>query len=127
MATGVIDAINGKEVKSTFPWEFVIRIILGLLLLRTLIQFVRSLLLWKKLHFPLSIKFHYGVVLHSIRNLIPLFVLFAIPLLVGVTIEMFLRIMPDIGWTLLLAGILSVPIAITNMIIRSASEEYIFK
>ena len=115
----IVASIKGQNPTSDLPWEMIIRIAFGVLLIKMLFEFGHIIYVWKKAGMPLVFHLNFKNSSSLIFDLLPLTVLIVLPNLIKVPVMMMFRIMPDIGLSLLIGGILAIPTAFLKIWTKS--------
>lgn len=114
---------NGQVKESMISKELIFRLLLALLMLKIIASFVMSLYKWLLNKMPKQLFFNRKTAIKLISDGIPLIILIVIPQFIGVSVQMLCRIMPDLGYTLLLGGITAIPLMILNNMNASITKK----
>ena len=122
LSDGIINIIDQKEAEEKAIWEYIIRLLMGFLVLKTIFQLIKSILKWKREGF--QTKIHKPYKIHTfVFDSIPLLVLIFLPGIIGVSLDMLLRIMPDIGFAVLISGIISGMLICLHLILPKTEKQ----
>ncbi|MDX1628863.1 MAG: serine hydrolase domain-containing protein [Fulvivirga sp.] len=120
---GIVKISQRQSVDNVFTWEMAIRIGLGFIMLHMLYTCIITLNRWKKNGYLRHLNYRAKYVISFIFGLIPLLIIFILPSIIGVSISMLIRIMPDFGYTILLSALLSVPLSMLKWYNKSFENQ----
>ncbi len=123
LTNALMTTLTGQNFKAYPYGELIVRIILAFLVLKIFYDLTKALRKWKSMQWRLKWNFQRNKVLSYAFELAPLFVMLILPNIIGVSIDMLLRIMPDLGIALVLGGVSAPILAMAKMVVPSQANE----
>lgn len=103
----LVSTMFGTEDESNIVWEYVIRILIGLILLKSILSFFIATRKWLKIGKPMKLRLKKSKLWSYLQGLLPLVVVICLPSIINLSYSMLFRVMPDFAFALIAGGFLA--------------------
>ncbi len=118
----IVSNISMKEATNKVFGEYLVRIIIGLMCCKMIYNLLLNSYRWSRKKYPIKPKFKANKLPSYIFEILPFVILLILPKLINVPISMLLRIMPDIGFSILLGGIVSIILLFFKLVLAENNK-----
>lgn len=116
LSAALINHLSKQPPGNKIIWEYIIKVVIGLGLLKVFFDVFYKTLKWIRQGKPYRPRLRIRRIPAYISEMMPLLVLFGLPYVIHVPISMLLRIMPDLGYAILISGVLSIALVFFKLV-----------